>query len=650
MMFPHIRPKHRLIAAFIAFLVLGFGCFLFYKLKKKGRPLSAPPVSVTFKKKHFETGVILLQETNDLENSKDRSITVEKSSSGLRSCKLSSSNEFGVATTKRLSEIKDYTNLSTITIEFNCWMRDNASGAQYLLSIQDADGKNVAQFSQPIVCSKSYEWNKLSVSFDLNASLIQPDNILKVVPWSKELREFYVDDISVIYKSENAQNTNRVVCPNTFYDFENNVDEFAAQQNYIKPSIAHSGKNAFDLSNADEYGPMVTKQFGDVCVTQAKVVNMSIWVYPLTDNASVELAVSLFDTNNKSYFWQGKTVESNWLPKEKWTKINANVNLPTETVSLDNIIQILARNKSKTKLLFDDFEIVYDDLHEPEGVTSSLDVQALYEHRFAGKHNQPPFPSVYFIKQEIGNQNNTYITAIQNKIPAADFAPNDIFLVGNFVSDANNLDEVICIKKTSQAMFTYANDLKTFHALWTNDKTDSLWNTNANYYAGDFNSDKKTDVLLVDKKNKAWKLIDFDGLKWNVVSSGPAVDSKWMPTKPSDAIISEKDILLPGNYLDTKTTYLKLNTEWRFDLKILAKDESGFTILANVDFKGFSNDFNPKYYECVQLVSGNFISENKTALIVVARNCGDKNYDGKNCTAYENLNYLPNTTQLYQIE
>lgn len=118
---------------------------------------------------------------------------------------------------------------------------------------------------------------------------------------------------------------------------------------------------------------------------------------------------------------------------------------------------------------------------------------------------------------------------------------------------------------------------------------------------------------------------------------------------PRVGILSNTDKVYPGNYFDNKRTYLKLNTDWRFDLKLVEKDASGYTILGNVDFKGYPNDYNPKYYEFVKIVPGKFLSKNQTSLLVVMCNCADKDFTGIHCKTVDNISYLPNSTQVYNI-
>ena len=116
----------------------------------------------------------------------------------------------------------------------------------------------------------------------------------------------------------------------------------------------------------------------------------------------------------------------------------------------------------------------------------------------------------------------------------------------------------------------------------------------------------------------------------------------------AEAFFKNSDEVLVGNFdNDTEQEFLKLNTDWRFDLKQIDMDANGFNISYVIDFKGYAKDHNPKYYEFVKIVSGNFSSKDQTSLLVMMRNCADADFNGKACKQFENLPYLPNSTQLY---
>lgn len=653
-MLHRVQPKKRLIIISCLLILLGVSCVFIFKLKKRSRPLSAPPLASSFKKKHFESGALLLSVFNDLEQATGKNISPEKSFSGMKSCKFSLSNEYGFAVSKNIAEIPSFKTLRFVQLDIQCWARNDLAGAQYILAVEDNTGKRIAEMSKPLLCTRTYEWNALRFRYEIDPKLLEPGNTIKLFAWNKGLREFYVDDISVSFfgEADNAA-TAQQFQPNCFYDFETPDSALLSQQHYIKQGIAHSGNSSFDLSNSEEYGPMITKQFGDVSAELVKRVNMSVWVYPLTDNASVELAVSLFGPENKSYFWQGKVVEHEFLPKEKWTKINASTALPADGSTLDDAIQAIVRNKGKTKVYFDDLEVVYDDLGEPKGNSSTVDPTAVYEKRFSAERNKPPFPTVFLQKQQINNGDGTFITPQKTTFGTADFTPADNFLTGDFVADKDGLDEIICLKPFSRGLFSYSPETHTFQLLWENaNKADSIWNSGNDFYSGDFNNDKKTDVLVVDKKTKDWNIIHFDGKKWIVTAKGNDPKPEWIAKKEniSSNLFQSSDVILHGNFIAEKPSVLRFNTGWRFELQWLAAESDSYTILGNIDFKGYAADHNPKYYEFVKILSGNFISRQKASLLVIMRNCADGNFNGTACKQYEELGYLPNSTQVYQFE
>lgn len=755
--------KTRIVVASVGFLLL-FSLFYFvFKKKKRHQSSGIPKLSATFQKKHYQSGALLFSEFYDLENVKERSISTEKSVSGIRSSKLSLSTEYGFSITKKLKDIPDFKKLKEIQIEFKCWMRSDVSKAMYVVSIEDSNRKNLITLSKPINSSKGFEWNTLHYSYTIDAKFLEPENTIRIYPWNKELREFFIDDIRVSYFGENKNIGQNEINPNYIFDFETPKDEINQTQN-IKQGIAHSGVNSVDLSNSEEFGPIVTKQFGEVCSVPPKHIGISIWVYPLTDNSIAELAVSLYNSKNENYFWKGKSVEHNLLPKETWTKISANIIIPQETIMLDDVIQIIPRNKGRTKLLFDDLEIVYDDEEQRNGSSSEMDLHSIYKNEFSPKRNTPPFPAMYFQKQEIGNNNSTFIS--QKAEQENDFSPNDQFIVGNFCSDENSLDELINIKKTGAGLYSFCNDKSTFTQLWKssteldlnsekivgdfdNNGTDeilviskkdkkgklisfksesvctpnsaqmnTIWTATGSLFenwsitendvlmSGDLNADKKDDLLIVNSltgdwsifqytENKSWKSIatntatnKFDKNLFNIKNSKQII-GKFGADKNRDIILismnngnqqeyfqleyisgkkqfqqksisnentteiffKNQNITLAGNFdNDPDEEFINLNTDWRFDLKLIKTDAKGLFIQSMVDFKGYPEDHNPKYYEFVKIVAGNFKSKNNTSVLVMMRNCADKNFSGKSCTQFEDLNTLPGSTQLYSIK
>ncbi len=753
-----VFKKRVMTAAAIAFAICFIGFFLL-KIKKKHRTSSStapnPALFTIPEKKHFETGTVLFKAFSDFENFKDKSITTEKSFSGIKSSKISIANEYSPSIEKKIGDIGSWQQLRTVQVRFKCWMATDNRGAEFLLSIQDKNGKLLSKISKPVVCAKLYDWSDVQFTYTIDPKLLDPENIITYYAHNNKLSEIYIDDLSVSFFAGNAGNNIRSAefTSNFLYDFETVDSALMLQKNNIREGAAHSGKKVFDLSDGGEYGPVINKQLGDVCTQPAKKVNIGIWVYPQEENATVELDVALFNAANEKYFLQTKKIAAALLPKEKWTKINATFPLPPDGTTLDDVIQVLALNKGKTKLLFDDLEIVYDDAKQAPGDPSGIDVTD-----FIPQRNKPPFKTIYLQKQEIGNANSPFIVNAGNT-KQGDFTPGDEYISGHFCSNAENTDQVIHISADEIAMYGYCPANKQFLQLWKsnekefiatekitgdfdnnqtgellliNKKTKTLqlvafsplsncsimlniayaiqkeqplesWSISDDdvFISGDFNGDHKTELLVINSKSGEWTIQQHDAAGWKNTAANK-IDPAYFNPQTSKHISGHfmmdknKDVLFISLTEKEKQTYIQfefnpvrkqfdvknlpveeteevffkhanntfvdnfdndpaqefinLNTDWRFDLKLINVDAAGFDIAGNVDFKGYPADHNPKYYEFVKMVPGHFISKDKIAFIVIMRNCADKNFNGNACKQYENLDYLPNSTQLYQLE
>jgi len=640
------------ILIYVLFIISGFvGAYLFLRTKPNQ---SANNTVVTAIKKDSIIDVSLLNEFFDFENSDGAFVSTDVFSSGKKSCQLSPLIEYGISITKIMKDIPSVQNFKNLTISFNCLFRKDNPDALYVLSIDDGSGKNIHWDGQPIVFKSENEWSTSSINFEIAPEFLNETNKISVYPWNRNKKDFFIDDVSINYKGTAIFNsTEKSVATeksNLYFDFETDTPVSGSEN--IKVTKAHSGTRAFDLSGGKEYGPSVTKKLSELGNPFPKKISMSAWIYPLSDNPNTVLTASIVNSQNETVYWEGKSTENKSFPKNKWTKINTSYFLPVEKLSAEDVLGVGIWNKGKTDVIIDDLEIVYGESADRRGRASTIDPTAIYEKRFIGEKNKPPFQTIIFDKQEINNGDNFSITPKHKPNGTENFSPNDVFLVGDFFPDKYNLEEIICFKEKSRGMFSYSPESKQFIMLWENTAaTDPLWNQNSNAYSGDFNTDGKTDILLVETKTNTWKILNFNGKEWILVSEGKDPKKEWISNKKTNVagIINPDDTLFPGNYTEEKQTFLKLNTDWRFDLKLLEKEDSGYMIIGNVDFKGYPKDYNPKYFELVKLITGKFLSKEKTSVLVVMCNCADADFSGKKCDQIENLPFLPNSVQLYNI-
>jgi hypothetical protein len=641
-------PSKKRFIFLSVFILLGFiGAYIF-KGEKKAIALNSADI-----KKDSIITVSLLSESFDLEANNDGSASTEKFVSGKISSKLSPEIEYGFNIKKPMSDIPTVEKLKSVSVSFKCWMPKNDAKAVFVFIINDATGKTLLWDSKPIVCNKKEQWCDIAMSFEVKPELIKSENSFLLYAWNHEKKEFYMDDIVVDYigtdifnNNEKYQSTNT----NLFFDFETTTG--LTNPETIKPGISYSGKNACILTGGSEYGPTITKKISDITNAVLKKISVTAWIYPLVDNPNLVLTTSILNSKNEQLFWDGKATDCGPFPRNKWTKLNASFNIPFEKTDPTCSINVNIWNRGKTDIIVDDLEIVYGESPEKRSINTNL-----ISNKDPDQKNKPPFKTIYFEKQEIHNNNSTFINAEHSV--TGNFSPNDNFLVGNFIGDKNSLDEIICLKNGLAGLYKFDSETKQFQEIWENANTaDSIWNDLNTTYSGDFNKDGKWDVLIVKKDNKDWKIINFDGKEWTLVLKGTEskLNKQWIeknkiPTSSSKELFKNSDVAFSGNYFgDGKGQLLKLNLDWRFDLKLIEQNEGTCAVLGNVDFKGFENDYNPKYYEFVKIISGKFISKDQSSLLIMMRNCADDNFNGTSCNQFENLPYLPNSTQLYSLE
>ena len=482
---------------------------------------------------------------------------------------------------------------------------------------------------------------------------------------------------------------------NYFFDFET-LDGLVNTENIIVAK-SHSGKMSCNLIGGKEYGPSVNLKISKISEIPIKKVAASVWVYPISNSPIAVLTLSVINSNNTSVFWDGKSTENQNFTPNKWTKINALFNLPADKISADDIISINIWNKGKTDIIIDDLEIVYGESSERRGVYTDADPSNLLKKDLNLHRKTAPFNTIYFDNININNENSTRLTINKDDF-MADFSPNDEVYVGNFITDKSNLDEIICINKEKIAMFEYDTEDHGFNKLWESTLGDqSFLKQQSAKFVGDFNADGKIDFLLVDKNTGAWDLYNFNNKAFKVIIKGNnKLSSKWFdglnkPFVANSFFNNKKDglAILNTNYYigvqlnNVRNTFeeiklilpssdsslftnsslvfignfdnvigqdiLKLNTDWRFDFKMMKLDPAGFYIFKALDFKGFLFDFNPKYFEFVKIVSGNITSLTKSSLLVLMCNCADSKFNGIYCNEFDNVAYLPNSTALYEL-
>ena len=151
------------------------------------------------------------------------------------------------------------------------------------------------------------------------------------------------------------------------------------------------------------------------------------------------------------------------------------------------------------------------------------------------------------------------------------------------------------------------------------------------------------DIILAVVKNKENGKKDYTFRKFTA--------GHWLPLFPENQGFCGKtiglDTLNPDDRFfflhhpgEKETRIFRYDRHWRFDLKEIRFSDSAFHILATVDFHGYNKDHNPKYYESLSMVTGDFINGSLPGFFVTGNMTGGK-YDEEILPGFSALYSLP---------
>lgn len=679
-----MQSRNRINIALLVLLLAGVVGLIV--IEKKTQTGNNPNVSASETIKDSTFYSELYTEFFNFENI-DLGITASKNAyTGTQSTMLTPKIEYGFGITKSIPQLSVLKNTEQVIVDFMCMSPIVDSSVHYVLSVSNAKNESVFWDGKPIKIEKANTWVKSQIKFSINPELLIPENTFQFYLWNREKKELYVDDLNftlygkVIYKEEKSTQ----ISSNYFFDFETNGGLSGTDN--LKACTSHSGKIASDLSEGQEFGVSVIKTVKEISDVPLTKISASVWFYPLEENTNTLLTASVVNDKNETVFWGGKGTDTGKFPKNQWTKLNVSFALPSDKISMNDVVQVNIWNKGKNKIIVDDLEIIYGDQPERKGTPNVIDPSAFTGSGFVPEKNKPPFQILYLNKQIVD------IDVLKN------YNSNDHFFSGDFIKDKNNLDELLCIKNNKAELIGFNTEKKQFMSVWKSssesDLTSAEIGNSSNYiFTADFNGDDKTDLLTINKATGEAKLYNFETNKFILKNTLKGIDKKHLKylnnmnvvsnfninKLPALVYFTEKSMVslqlkadkleenqtgLVGDFIIFKTAdklfplvsssqkniLLRLNTEWRFDLQLIEKNSSEINIKNVVDFKGYANDYNPKYYEYTKIVTGRFMDKNNSSVLVVSCNCRDDKFDGVLCNEIENLKELPNSINIYSLD
>jgi hypothetical protein len=172
------------------------------------------------------------------------------------------------------------------------------------------------------------------------------------------------------------------------------------------------------------------------------------------------------------------------------------------------------------------------------------------------------------------------------------------------------------------------------------------WNTGGDQIslsAGKFATGLPHDAVLTVGKSKTGGKYIYSLRKLNVAAG------KWTPVVAEGADQSGMtigtDTLKPADLFfevagkGQKPVLFRYNRDWRYDLKEIRFSDTTFAIRSAIDFQGYDKDQNPKYYESLKLVAGNFLDRETVSVVAVGHVAKQRQYQA----------ILPDFVHLYTL-
>ena len=430
--------------------------------------------------------------------------------------------------------------------------------------------------------------------------------------------------VDSVPETEFIKQPGRAELPNTLYcDFE--VDPKTGNTNGLYNGIAHSGHFSAKAFGKNSYSIAIDRTPGQISRDPLNAAGVSTWVYIFPTSHEINGAF-VFSVNNDlgvNVCWKSVPVSGPGIPQGKWFKISGLFDLSDIKWKPNYKIQVYFWNNSSCDILVDDYYIVFGKSKERRGDSTLVDMTKGLP--FRQRFNTPPYPFIYLEAADIGNGNSIFLvndhSAKEGKI-----GPADRLVAGKFSGITDGLDDLLVISANGNK--------ECFHYFPGKGRFEKV-----KFTPSPGRNDEQVIVERLGNGNYSAKQYDPSTKKYIQVYTGKSVGRDTL--KPGDRVFT--------GFMDAtgRSHTFRYNRDWRFDLKEIRFSDTAFQVIANIDFTGYEEDHNPKYYEKLVILQGKFISSAFTSFCVVAGNCHKTKGGAPDCTKWANLPVLPDKVQIY---
>ena len=337
-----------------------------------------------------------------------------------------------------------------------------------------------------------------------------------------------------------------------YYDFE--IAPGKETPGGFYKGLAHSGQYAVKAFGQNSFSVAVERTAGEIGVENLKAVAISAWIYvfPTSKEVKGNLVFTASNEVGVNVCWEAAWIVEPEVPRGKWFKVSKYFDLSAVNFKPDYKIQVYFWNNSSTDILVDDYFIAFGGPVDRRGDSARVDMTR--PGGFMPKFNFPPFP-VAFLERE----------SLERSIGPSDIDPADFAVAGDFLNAGN--DGLLVVKKNgSPALFAYCRDVREFRKIMLNNiaaitavapvikvlngkfipspgdqfmvigekgrvlcavtppentcsqsvdlkaAVQVLWRTDTRpvpAFAGDFNGDRRTEILELSQKG-SWKVLSFE--------------------------------------------------------------------------------------------------------------------------------------------
>ncbi len=291
----------------------------------------------------------------------------------------------------------------------------------------------------------------------------------------------------------NNEHINAEVPHTLYFDFE--VDPKSGNTGSLVKGIAHSGHYSTKTFGKNSFSFAIERKVKDIGMENLGAIAMSAWVYIFPGkNDPLGTFVFTASNDNINVAWKGVSISGNKVPRGKWFKISGMFDLSDVTFKPDYKLVFYFWNNSSTDILLDDFYIVFGGPKPRKGDSTLVDLT--HGTSFTPKFNFPPYPFNQFCREEINNENSSFLIK-HGKIKEGDISPYDRIFPGHFISD-HGTEDLLVIKKSGNAeLFTFCRDDKAFRQITAVIPADLIsFFQSAHIISGCFSGGVTTQLLL----------------------------------------------------------------------------------------------------------------------------------------------------------